>query len=125
MASNHTVLYIEDNPSNLKLMEEIFSMRAELTLITATQGQLGLDLAREHLPNLVLLDLHLPDLPGHQVLRRLRNDPRTHAIPVVVVSADTTPGQAQRLRDAGARDYFTKPVDVNKVLNLLDELIAS
>jgi PAS domain S-box-containing protein len=119
-----TVLYIEDNLSNVRLMEDIFAIRPELKLVTAVQGQLGLDLAREHRPNLIFLDLHLPDLPGHQVLRRLRSDPRTRAIPVIVISADTTTGQVKRLLEAGAQDYLTKPIDVKKLLTVLDEHLS-
>ena len=118
-----TVLYIEDNLSNVRLMEDIFGIRNELKLLTSMQGQVGLDLAREHRPNLIFLDLHLPDLPGHEVLRRLRSDPRTHAIPVIVISADTT--QAKKLLDAGAQDYLTKPIEVKKLLAVLDHYLST
>jgi len=89
--SNRTVLYVEDNLSNVRLMEDIFAIRPGIKLVTAMQGQLGLDLAREHRPDLIFLDLHLPDLAGDQVLAGLRSDPRTRTIPVVMISADTTP----------------------------------
>ena len=97
-----TVLYIEDNPSNIKLVETILRERPEVTLLVAQQGRLGLDLAREHAPALVLLDLNLPDISGEEILRRLRADERTASIPVVMVSADATVGQVARLR-GGAR----------------------
>ena len=87
------------------------------------QGRLGLELAREHQPDLILLDLHLPVLSGEQVLERLQDDPRTAAIPVAIVSADATPGQVERLLAAGARAYLTKPLDVRELLRLLDELL--
>jgi CheY-like chemotaxis protein/anti-sigma regulatory factor (Ser/Thr protein kinase) len=118
--SSGTVLYIEDNLSNLRLMEQILSHRSGVKLLSAMQGQLGLDLAHVHTPDWILLDLHLPDLPGEEVLRRLRADPRTQAIPVTVISADATPGQIDRLTAAGAQDYLTKPVDVRKLLRLLE-----
>jgi CheY-like chemotaxis protein len=118
-----TILYIEDNASNLRLVEQIIAHCSGVQLITAMQGQLGLDLARMHAPDWILLDLHLPDLPGEQVLCRLREDPRTKDIPVTVLSADATRGQISRLMTAGARDYLTKPVDVRQLLRLLEETL--
>ena len=118
-----TILYIEDNASNLRLVEQIVAHSSGVQLITAMQGQLGLDLARMHAPDWILLDLHLPDLPGEEVLRRLRQDPRTKEIPVTVLSADATRGQISRLLTAGARDYLTKPVDVRQLLQLLDQTL--
>ncbi|MDF1503736.1 PAS domain S-box protein [Roseisolibacter sp. H3M3-2] len=111
-----TLLYVEDNLANLTLVEAILMSRPGWRIIPALQGQLGVELAREHLPDLVLLDLHLPDIPGAEVLRRLRADPRTAAIPVVVVSADATPASLERLRRAGADAYLTKPLDVDEFL---------
>jgi CheY-like chemotaxis protein len=118
-----TLLYIEDNVANLRLIEQILRHRPAVNLVTAMQGSLGLELAREHQPTLIVLDLHLPDLPGQEVLRRLRAEERTQAIPVVVLSADATPGQIERLRAAGAQAYLTKPLDVQEFLGILDELI--
>ena len=115
-----TVLYIEDNLPNLDLIRRLLAHRPEVKLFTATQGRLGLDLAREHHPHLVLLDLHLPDVPGDEILRRLRGDPETRQIPVVVISADATPGQIRRLLAAGAQAYLTKPLNVKKLLALLE-----
>lgn len=78
------------------------------------------ELARTERPDLILLDLHLPDMPGEEVLRRIRDDTSTHGIPVSVLSADATPAQAGRLLAAGACAYLTKPLDVRKVLQLVD-----
>jgi PAS domain S-box-containing protein len=119
------VLYIEDNLSNLKLIQRLLVHRPGVWLIPAMQGRLGLDLAREHRPQLIFLDLHLPDIPGEEVLHRLQADPQTRPIPVVIVSADATPGQIARLRAAGTRDYLTKPLDVKKFLALLDDALQS
>jgi len=89
------------------------------------QGRLGLDLAIEHRPQLILLDLHLPDLPGEEVLLRLRAAPETRQIPVVVISADATAGQVDRLLALGAKAYLTKPLDVKRLLDLLDETLET
>jgi len=115
-----TVLYIEDNPSNVKLVEAILARRPEVTLLVATQGGLGLELAREHRPTVVLLDLNLPDMSGEQVLQRMRGDERTADLTVVILSADATPGQIARLRRAGADDYLAKPFDIEQFLAVID-----
>jgi len=117
------VLYIEDNPANLLLVERVLERRPKMKLLSALQGGLGFELAREHQPDLILLDLHLPDVSGDEVLGRLIAEPRTREIPVVMLSADATPGQVDRLLAAGARAYLTKPLDVRKLLTLLDESI--
>ncbi len=118
--SRGLVLYIEDNTSNLRLIERIMGHCPGVRLITAMQGQLGIELAAMHLPNWILLDLHLPDIGGEEVLRRLRANPRTANIPVTVLSADATRSQITRLLSAGARDYLTKPVDVKELMRLLE-----
>ncbi|OLD98475.1 MAG: hypothetical protein AUG80_07945 [Candidatus Rokubacteria bacterium 13_1_20CM_4_68_9] len=119
-----TVLYIEDNLSNLRLLERILARRPGVTLLSAMQGSRGIELARDHQPDLIILDLHLPDLSGSDVLARLCTDPRTKQIPVVILSADATPGRIKRLLEQGARDYLTKPLDVRQVLTLVDETLA-
>jgi PAS domain S-box-containing protein len=118
-----TILYIEDNLSNVKLIQRVLSHRPDVELIPAMQGSLGLELASEHQPDLILLDLNLPDLRGEEVLLRLRADQRTADISVIVLSADATPGQIQRLLDTGARAYLTKPFDVKQFLALVDEVL--
>ena len=120
-----TLLYVEDNLSNLRLVERTIALRPGVKLIPAMQGRLGLDLARQHRPDLILLDVHLPDISGEQVLRELRADPELGRTPVVVLSADATPGQVQRLLAAGARAYLTKPLDVRRLLTLLDETLPA
>jgi len=115
-----TLLYIEDNLANLTLVEAILQARPGWKTLPALQGQLGVELAREHLPDIVLLDLHLPDIPGEEVLRRLRSDPRTERIPVVVVSADATKASVDKLRITGANAYLTKPIDVDEFLEVVD-----
>jgi len=119
-ADHKTVLYIEDNVSNVELVERILQRRPQVDLLVAMQGELGLDLARQHEPDLVLVDLNLPDIDGETVLRRLRAEPRMHDVPVVILSADATAGQIARLRAAGATDYMTKPLDVAHFLQVVD-----
>ncbi len=120
-----TVLYIEDNPSNIMLAEAILARRPEVSLLVATQGGLGLELAREHRPAVILLDLNLPDISGEEVLRRLRSDDRTAKINIVVLSADATPGQVDRLLRAGADHYLTKPFDIEDFLAVIDGQTAA
>jgi len=119
-----TVLYIEDNAPNLELVEQVLSRLPDVTLIPAMRPQLGLDLADEHHPDLVLLDLHLPDMPGQEVLRRLRANPNTADVPVVVLSADARPSQIEHLLDQGARAFLTKPLDVTELLGLLSAIAS-
>jgi CheY-like chemotaxis protein len=117
----YTILYIEDNLSNLKLVQRILGERPDVHLIAAMQGGLGLELAREHRPDLVLLDLHLPDIQGDEVLARLQADPAFNGTPVVVLSADATKGRIQRLLEAGACAYLSKPIDVKQFVDVVNE----
>ena len=120
-SQQRVVLYIEDNPANLALMHRVVALRPEVELMAAEQGDLGLDVARAQLPDLILLDLHLPDMPGLEVLHRLRRSPETADIPVVVVSADATPEHIEELLASGAQSYITKPFDIAAILRLFDE----
>jgi CheY-like chemotaxis protein len=94
-------------------------------MITAQQGSMGLELARQHQPDLVLLDLHLPDMNGDQVLVWLRSEPRTRKIPVVVISADAVNSEMIRLKELGARAYITKPFEVRHFLEIVDEMLTA
>jgi PAS domain S-box-containing protein len=125
LAYQRTVLYVEDNLATIGLMEEVFSMRPQIHLLTAMQGGLTLELAREHHPDLIVLDQHLPDMSGDQVLAQLRSDKRTAGIPVVMCSADATERRRKQLLDAGAYAYLTKPVKVQHFLRMLDEVLTS
>jgi len=119
------ILYIEDNLSNLRLLEHLLEDYPGLELMSAMQGQVGFDLAREHRPELILLDLHLPDLPGRDLLLKLRAEPTTREIPVIVLSADATPPQIQRLRAAGANDYLTKPINVARFVEVIERHLTA
>jgi CheY-like chemotaxis protein len=118
-----TILYIEDNLANLRVIQHILSGYPNIHLVSATQGGIGLELAREHQPSLILLDLHLPDIQGSEVLRRLIADPTTCNTPIVVISADATPNQIRRLMLSGATEYLTKPIDVKRFLEVMDDLL--
>lgn len=118
------LLYIEDNFSNVTLIDQMMIERPAFELMTAMQARVGLELARQHSPDLILLDMHLPDLPGAQVLAQLKADHLTRDIPVVVVSADATPAQIKRLLSAGARAYLTKPIDIAEFFQVIDEALG-
>jgi len=119
-----TVLYIEDNAPNLRLVERVLGEHTRMRLITAMQGRLGLALAHQHRPDLILADLHLPDMSGEEVLRAVLDDRALRATPVIVLSADATPGQIKRLLAAGARAYLTKPLDVGQLLSEIEAALT-
>jgi CheY-like chemotaxis protein len=118
------VLHIEDNLSNLKLVERVMARRPSVQLVEAQTGEEGLGLARRLMPSLVLLDLRLPDLPGEKVLQRLRADVQVHGLRVVVVSAEARPAEAKRLMGLGADDYLVKPIEIQALLELVDQILA-
>jgi PAS domain S-box-containing protein len=110
------VLYIEDNPSNLDVVRRILERAGDVEVTAAERGELGIELAAQARPDLVLLDLNLPDVDGGTVLRALGRRPDTSAIPVIVLSADATPGRRRELIDDGAYAYITKPLDIPSFL---------
>ena len=116
-----SVLYIEDNPSNMRVVEQALRHRPGVRLSMAATARLGIELARADPPDLILLDQHLPDLTGADVVQALRSDPGTSEIPIVMLSADATRRQIDTLLAAGARAYLTKPVDLRALLSLVDE----
>lgn len=117
-----TVLYIEDNLSNVRLLKQILDRRPQITMLIAMQGRVGVEMALTHPLDLILLDLNLPDIPGEEVLRCLRADARTAGTPIVILSADATADQPERLMALGATSYLTKPVKVPHILDLVDRL---
>jgi len=117
------VLYIEDDLVNFTLVERILEFRPTLKLLHAARGETGVELAQIHRPKLILLDLNLPDMHGSEVIQRLQSDPSTAQVPVVVLSADATPSQIERLLAAGARNYLTKPFDIDPFLAVVDEMM--
>ncbi len=123
-AEQYTLLYIEDDLANYYLLERILSSRKDIKLISALQGSIGLDLAREHHPDLILLDLNLPDTPGEQLLRILKEDKNTSDIPVITVTGEVASERFTKLRELGAVEILTKPYRVQELLALLDRALG-
>jgi len=117
------VLCIEDNPANLRLIERILSRRDDIHLLTAVAPGLGLELAAAHRPALILLDINLPDMDGYDVMKCLREDPATHDIPVVAISANAMPKDLARGKAAGFVDYLTKPLDIDQLLRTVQQVL--
>ncbi|HEX8359654.1 MAG TPA: PAS domain S-box protein [Longimicrobium sp.] len=117
------ILYIEDNLTNLSLVEAVLESRPSWNTLSALRAEAGIEMAREKQPDLILLDLHLPDLGGDEVLDRLRADPATASIPIVIISADATATSQARLRAAGANDYLTKPLDLDVFLSTVERYL--
>jgi signal transduction histidine kinase len=120
-----TIVYIEDNSSNVRLIERVLQSRPAVTLLVAPTGAAGVHLVRTRRPDLVFLDLHLPDATGEEVLGRLVNDPATRDVAVVILSADATPRQIEHLTGRGAAGYLTKPLDIRAVLQTVDRHLGS
>lgn len=124
MMRDYKVIYIEDNLTNLKLVERIFADMTRVELLSTVQGRIGIELAVQHVPDLILLDLHLPDMPGREVLRQLRAGLATKDIPVLIISADALPERRRELEEDGVNAYLTKPLNLDdfthKVRSLLE-----
>jgi CheY-like chemotaxis protein len=118
------VLYVEDSEPNFRLMENVLRDRPSIELVWAETGKKALSLAQEQAPDLVLLDLDLPDIHGSKVLEGLQSKPGTADTPVIVISADATPSQIERMLTAGARNYLTKPFEIRRFLCMFDEILA-
>jgi CheY-like chemotaxis protein len=120
-----TVLYIEDSFSNTLLVERILTSRPGITFDSAPDGRTGVELVKRLHPDLVLLDLTLPDISGEQVLAQLRADPDSQAIPIVVVSGETDPAVQHRILARGAQWWLTKPFEIADLLRLVDDWLGS
>jgi signal transduction histidine kinase/CheY-like chemotaxis protein len=115
----HTLLYVEDNPANLMLVEQIIQEHPHLRMLSAHDGNLGIALARAHLPDVILMDINLPGISGSQALKILREDPLTAHIPVLAVSANAMPHDIEKGLKAGFFRYLTKPIKVNEFIDAL------
>ncbi|KUG25284.1 sensory box histidine kinase/response regulator [hydrocarbon metagenome] len=120
-----TILYIEDNLSNIHLVNQILEThRPFLNLLTNIYGKNAVQLSIDYKPELILLDLDLPDIHGSEVINLLRAEPRTANIPVIIISADATTTQIKKLMETGAKDYLIKPIDVVQFLKIVDECLS-
>jgi CheY-like chemotaxis protein len=121
----HCVLYIEDNPSNLKLVRKMLASRGDLALIDAHDAESGLEIARRERPQLILMDINLPGMDGFAALRQLREDPATAAIPVIAVTANAMRRDIERSQAAGFAAYLTKPLDFGAFIATIDRCLES
>jgi PAS domain S-box-containing protein len=119
-ADQPTLLYVEDNPANLALVEQLIARRGDMRLLTAVDGHLGIELARAYLPDLILMDINLPGISGYDALHLLRNDPATSHIPVLALSANAMPRDIEKGLEAGFFRYLTKPIRVREFMDALD-----
>jgi PAS domain S-box-containing protein len=119
-AALRTLLYVEDNPANLKLVERLIARRPDMRLLTAIDGTIGVDLARSENPEVILMDINLPGISGIEALKILRADPATAHIPVVALSANAVPRDVQKGLDAGFFRYLTKPIKVAEFMETLN-----
>ncbi|MDH5766222.1 MAG: ATP-binding protein, partial [Gammaproteobacteria bacterium] len=117
---DNLILYIEDNPANLKLVAQVLSRRPGLHLLSAHEPFLGMELASSRKPDLILLDINLPGMDGYQVLEQLKNNNETGDIPVFAISANAMPNDIKKGIESGFKQYLTKPIDINKLLNAID-----
>lgn len=119
----YTVLYIEDNPANIKLVTQALARLPHISLFTAHTPSLGLDLAHHHQPDLILLDINLPGMNGYQVLAELKNRTRTASIPVIAITANAMRRDIERGKQAGFAEYLTKPLDISLFLRTVNEFL--
>jgi CheY-like chemotaxis protein len=119
-AALRTLLYVEDNPANLKLVERLIARRPDMRLLTAIDGTIGVDLARSARPEVILMDINLPGISGIEALKILRGDPATAHIPVVALSANAVPRDVQKGLEAGFFRYLTKPIKVTEFMDTLN-----
>lgn len=119
----HTILYVEDNTANLMLMKELLARFPGVTMLSAADAETGIEIARAHRPELILMDINLPGMDGFAALRELRRHDETHAIPVMALSAGAMPKDIQRGLRAGFCMYLTKPLDVQQALKAIDQIL--
>jgi signal transduction histidine kinase/ActR/RegA family two-component response regulator len=118
-ARHHTLLYVEDNPANLKLVEQIIARHPGISLLTAMNGDSGVEIARASVPDVILMDINLPDIDGFEALKILRANPSTAHIPVIALSASAMPHNIARGLQAGFFRYITKPIKVDEFMQAL------
>src|SRR6185295_11472456 len=119
-AAPRTLLYVEDNPANLQLVEQIVARRPDIRLLSARTGPLGIELARSSRPDVILMDINLPGMSGIKAMQILRADSATAHIPVVALSANAIPRDIERGLEAGFFRYLTKPIKIKEFMETLD-----
>lgn len=124
-AGLRTVLYVEDNPANLYLMQKIFATRKDLVLLAAPSAELGLEIARSRHPDLILLDINLPGMDGYQMLALLKADPALKFIPVVAVTVNAMTRDIKRGMAAGFSGFLTKPVEIEQLHKIVDACLTA
>jgi two-component system cell cycle response regulator DivK len=120
--SSKTILHIEDNEFNLKIIRQLLS-RSSYRLIEANDGEQGLAMARSELPDLILMDIQLPKLSGLDATRQLRADPRTAAIPIIVITSFALSGDSEKAKEAGASAYVAKPYSPRHMIELIRKFL--
>lgn len=121
LGNKRTILYIEDNPANLRLVTQLLGRLPNLHMWSAHEPMLGLELAEEYNPDLILLDINLPGIDGFEVLELLRQRDKTRHTPVIAISANAMPKDIEKGREAGFDDYITKPINIQKLLSAVEE----
>jgi CheY-like chemotaxis protein len=122
-APRRTLLYVEDNPANMKLVEKLMAQRADIHLLGSINGTLGVEMAREFLPEVILMDINLPGISGIEAMKILREDPATADIPIVALSANAMPRDIAKGLEAGFFRYLTKPIRVKELMDTLNEAL--
>ena len=120
-----TLLYVEDNPTNLKLIEQLVARRSDLRMLSAADGRLGIQFARAHQPDMILMDIHLPGISGIDAMKILRADPLTAHIPIIALSANALPSDIANGLAAGFFGYLTKPIKLDEFMDHLDLALKS
>ena len=120
VAPLRTLLYVEDNPANLELVEQLIARRPDLRLLSAADGNLGIEFARAYLPEVILMDINLPGISGIGAMKILQADPTTAHIPIIALSANAIPHDIQKGLEAGFFRYLTKPIKVGEFMETLD-----
>jgi CheY-like chemotaxis protein len=119
-APRRTLLYVEDNPANLQLVAQLIARRADMRLLSAVNGPLGIELAHAAMPDVILMDINLPGMNGTEAMQLLRNDPATAHIPILALSANAIPHDIEKGLEAGFFRYLTKPIKVGEFMTALD-----
>lgn len=118
------MLYVEDNPSNVRLVSQLLKQKKNIRLLTAHTAELGIQMAEVEVPDLILLDINLPGMDGYQTLKVLKEKEKFNAIPVIAVTANAMKYQIEKGKEAGFREYITKPINVDNFLKIIDQYLT-